>query len=206
MLPDNTLDIIIPVYNGEAFIVKCLHAALVTANILNANVIVALNKCTDATPNLLSKFYDRRLLIVITPNFLSAAHNFANALNRSKAKYIVLCGADDELNPIGQKKLAQNFMQTATKPFVLYGYDTIVDTNDKPRRSHHAYYSSCFSEHQYVYRSFIAKNPNLNGSWIKRDFFDRVWSQINLDKTPYLERVSDHYFWCFCNCLSRHKN
>ena len=58
MLNYNTVDIVIPVYNCETFIYDCLDSALKTSDKINANVIVALNKCSDSTPDIVGQFKD----------------------------------------------------------------------------------------------------------------------------------------------------
>lgn len=207
MLKNNTVDILIPVYNCELFIYFCLASAIKTADLINANLIVALNKCSDSTPDIVSQFDHPRLTVIQSNVFLEATENFNNALRESTSQYIILCGADDILNPVGQAAIAKYFIEVETKPDILYGYDVIIDTNNAIKRSHHLYYGSSLCDDDHIIRACHARNPNQNGSWISRHLYDSIWLHFDYSNNPSLSRVSDHFFWylCIANLLNKGK-
>jgi hypothetical protein len=192
-------DILIPVHNGESFIFDCINSALKVAQIIDSRVIVSVNCCTDNTVSILSSFNDTRLVILHTDKFLTGGENHQNCLKKSKSEYFILIGADDILNIDGQTKLYEHMNALETKPSVLFGYDEIIDIDNKIRRSHqYSRHWKQLTTGKILRNSFCGRNPNLNGAWIKRKLFDQYNKnfETNLNEIQFI-RTSDLYFWNF---------
>jgi hypothetical protein len=190
-------DILIPVHNGESFIFESVTSALNVANTINSLVIVSVNCCTDNTVSILNSFNDSRLIILHTEQFLTGGENFQNCLKISKSEYIIVIGSDDKLNIKGQIKLFDHLNLLVSRPSVLFGYDEIIDVNNIIRRSHqYSRHWKQLTTGKILSNSFSGRNPNLNGTWIKRELFDRYNNifQSQLGELQFI-RTSDLYFW-----------
>ncbi len=201
-------DIVIPVHNGESFIFDCISSALEVAEIIDSNVIVSSNACTDGTDAILSSFNNLRLKILKSEEFLAPFDNYENCLRNSDSEYVISMGADDKLNVHGQSELFSYFSVANVKPSVLFGYDEIVDINDKIRRSHeHSRHWKRLTLKKIIRNSFSGRNPNLNGAWIKRCLIDAYIKEFQplLTDGPFA-RVSDLYLWNFICLKLLHEN
>lgn len=92
------ISVIIPVYNGENFIAKCLDSVLVQS-FKNIEVIITNDGSTDGSLAILNNFSkrDRRIVLIDKPNGgVSSARNIA--LDNAKGKYIFFIDVDDAIN------------------------------------------------------------------------------------------------------------
>jgi len=94
----NKLDfsIIIPVYNQEKYVERCVKSALNQDFEGTFEVIAVNDGSTDNSENILKNFNDKRLRIFTNENGgLAYSRNFGNS--KAKGEYIVYLDADDEL-------------------------------------------------------------------------------------------------------------
>ena len=85
---------IVPCYNGEKYIVKCLDSILKqTSN--NYEVIVINDGSTDNSINIINKYKnDKKIVIINQDNMgLSLARN--NGINKAKGEYLIFVDCDD---------------------------------------------------------------------------------------------------------------
>ncbi len=197
-------DIIIPVHNGANFIKKCVESALDVSALTGSSVIVSVNSCSDDTENILSKFNNKNLIIIKPERFLSGIENLDFCLSYSTAEYVILSGADDMLNKEGQYEIYSYITHNINSPAVVFGYDEIIDVGDVVRRTHEdSLHWKNLDDDKIIFNTFAARNPNLNGAWVKKDLYRRFFDLYShkLSSNAFL-RVSDLYFWNFiCSSL-----
>ncbi len=135
------LSIIIPVYNGEKYIVKCLDSIFNQENI-DFEVIVVDDKSTDNTVNVLGKFAtDSRFKLVkqVENNRQGYCRNIG--INKAGGKYLLFLDSDDYL--VEDKNILSKcieFMSTRDLdiidcPYMLINKgveikNTLIDTGD----------------------------------------------------------------------------
>lgn len=119
------LTIIVPVYNVEKYLVKCLDSIINQKTIYSYNVIIVNDCSTDDSSIILNKYVDKpnvKIINHLVNQGLSAARN--TGLLLSEGKYIMFVDSDDYL----PEDAVENLMKTAFKlnaDIVQGGYDTI---------------------------------------------------------------------------------
>lgn len=88
----NKVSIIVPVYNGQDFIDRCLNQ-LLNQTYNNIEIIVINDGSTDNSLNLLKKYEDKIILINKNNSGVSNSRNLG--LEASTGEYIMFCDIDD---------------------------------------------------------------------------------------------------------------
>ena len=93
-----SISVIIPIYNGEAFIKKCLDALLMQKDIKNYEIIIANDASTDNSLNLIKSYKLNNLKIFSLPfnSGPSAARNLG--LKNSVGEYVYFFDVDDSID------------------------------------------------------------------------------------------------------------
>ncbi len=123
------ISVVIPMYNVEKYIEKCIQS-VVGQTYKNFEIICVDDGCTDNTLKVLASFSDPRIQLVQQQNRgLSAARNTGIAV--SKGVYVALLDADDFWH---KEKLSQhiNHLNSQPKVGVSYCPSLFVDDQDKP--------------------------------------------------------------------------
>ena len=89
------ISIILPIYNGEIFIKKCLDALLSQKNINNCEIIVVDDASTDNSINLIKNYNLENLKIFSLPSNGGPAAARNLGLRNSVGEYIYFCDVDD---------------------------------------------------------------------------------------------------------------
>lgn len=128
--------IIIPVYNSEKYIVKCLESIL-KQNYNNYEIIVVDDGSTDNSINLIKKINSNKIKILSKKNGgLSSARNYG--VKYANNDYIWFIDSDDYIEPNSLKKLS-NIISKCEYDIVSFQYYKdygtkkilMVDENDK---------------------------------------------------------------------------
>ena len=92
---DNKLSVIIPVYNGEKFLERCL-ASLINQKYTNIEILCINDGSSDESAEIIRKFAlaDNRVVLIEQENCgVSAARN--NGINAANGDYVTFCDQDD---------------------------------------------------------------------------------------------------------------
>ena len=114
------LSVLIPVYNEEKTIKKCVERVLV-AKILNMNleVIISDNNSTDSTKEILKSIKDPRIKLLFKENNEGKGANIKNALNHATGDIVLFQDADLEYSPENFEDLLRPFFENEAE--VVFG-------------------------------------------------------------------------------------
>lgn len=125
----STIDVVIPVYNGERYIVQAL-SSVVTQTYRPERIIVVDDGSTDGTENLVRSFKsDIRIDYIRKPNSgLSSARNAG--IRCSSSSYVAFLDADDEWFPEKLEEQLKVFRDSTMRNLsVVYCGYCIIDDN-----------------------------------------------------------------------------
>lgn len=120
---------IVPVYNAEKYIDRCLESLLNQSICKNIEIIVINDGSTDSTPKIINRYsetFDNIKVLHTTNQGVSAARNLG--IQQARGEYITFIDADDWLEPKCYEKMYTNAK--------LYNADIVasglyIDTNDR---------------------------------------------------------------------------
>ena len=125
------VSVILPLYNGEAFIAKAIDSIL-SQTYKDLEIIVVDDGSTDGSTGIVRSFQekDRRIILLQQPNAgVAAARNLAIA--HSSGEFIAPIDADDIWYPENIQKQVQ-FMEQASKSVGLtYAWSAFIDERDR---------------------------------------------------------------------------
>lgn len=88
------ISVCIPVFNGKDFIEEAINSVL-NQNFTDYELLIIDNHSTDNTVNIIKKFNDTRIKLIINPENFGLIPNWNKALENAKGKYIKILPADD---------------------------------------------------------------------------------------------------------------
>jgi glycosyltransferase involved in cell wall biosynthesis len=151
------ISVIIPVYNGEAYLRECIDSIL-NQSYRNFEVIVINDGSTDGTRDILERFYsDNTAITVINKKNggVSAARN--DGINASRGEYLMFLDADDEYLPDALKQMVME-MDDETD-FLVCSYQK------KWIKTHSQINKRQVLTRNDIYRDFIELNLKFNFIW-----------------------------------------
>ena len=159
------ISIIVPVYNSEEYLDRCLHSVLDQEFPLY-EVILVDDGSTDSSPLICDRYSstDPRFITIHQENKgVSAARNAG--INMAQGEYVMFLDSDDVLLPYALDAMIENL---AGEDVVIGGYGTFV--NDVPSREVKPFMTASYKGHDYP--RFFENNliPNcemLDAPWAK---------------------------------------
>ena len=129
------LSIIIPVYNEERFLKRCLDS--VSAQATNGvEVIIIDDGSTDNSKNIAYGYFDDGFQIKahLTNWGVSIARN--DGLNMATGEYVTFLDSDDELAPGAIDNMLDAVDRYKERPVIQYNHLRVLDENEKPVLRH----------------------------------------------------------------------
>ena len=102
---NNKVTIIIPVYNSEKYIQRCLDSCI-NQTYKNIEILVINDGSTDRTKQIITKIKDKRIIMIDKKNSgVSDSRNVG--LSKARGKYIMFLDSDDWLDQDAVKQMVQ---------------------------------------------------------------------------------------------------
>lgn len=141
------ISIIIPVYNGEKYIKKCIDSIL-KQTYSNFLLIVVDDGSKDHTREIIKEYEDNRIKFIHTKHF--GVSNARNAgIDESSGKYITFVDADDEVSEDFLECLINNFGKSVDLAMCSYSKMNKHYTNNK---------NTIFINQKEAYKYILNKN------------------------------------------------
>lgn len=126
-IPGYKVSVIVPVYNGERYLPKCIESIL-HQTFRDFELIVVNDGSTDGSEAVCRSYNDERMKVFSQPNRgVSAARN--RGLDEAQGEWVYFCDADDELWEDALQRLVQKTAAPDVS-FVMAGYE-ICDESGK---------------------------------------------------------------------------
>jgi glycosyltransferase involved in cell wall biosynthesis len=172
----NSIDVVIPVFNGQDYILQALHSVEQQSYVPH-KIIVVDDGSTDKTPELVQGYASHVSVEYVRQanKGLSSARN--TGIARCTSQYVAFLDADDEWMP---NKLAEQVRIFDNSDFgnlgVVYSKYCIIDSDGKLTRRHYVFEPEPSIRGNIYTRLFEANKIAGSGSGvlIKRGCFDHV--------------------------------
>ena len=187
--PIYEVSIVVPIYNGEEYIAAKLES-LKGIEGVNYEVIIALNKSTDKSEELID-LYSRNiqnLNVIKHPSTVEVGKNFQSGVQAAQGDYIFVSAVDDicdkQFYPEAVKILNKNYNVCAVSPLSRFGDNSHGNTSigfellgnpderirslfQNIRVSHGIFYSLIRRNVAYaLYRDFSKDYSFIGGDWL----------------------------------------
>ncbi|MFM7684796.1 MAG: FkbM family methyltransferase [Actinomycetota bacterium] len=130
--------VLVPVHNATDTLGDQLQALVDQQGAPPFEVVVALNRCTDASGDVAESFADRlRVIVIEADERASAAHARNAAARAARGRHLLFCDADDRAAP---RWVAEMVAPLEAGRADVVGGRIIVDRAGLPRSIHHARY------------------------------------------------------------------
>lgn len=170
------IDVIIPLYNGEDFILDTIKS-VENNTFKDFNIIVVDDGSKDNSSKIvrnLAKNYENILYFYKENSGVSSARNYG--IERSNSKYLCFLDADDLHNPLFLEKLYEK-ISLKDSDLCLCGYNQLIDEKIYPKKTR-------FIKNDFLTNYLITKNKfHISCFMIKRDI-------ILANKIKFFENTS----------------
>ena len=125
------ISVIIPAYNTEKYIGKCLHS-VVNQSYKEIEIIVINDASTDSTLDIINQYRakDNRIRLINQPVNKGNGMGRNMALKMAKGEYVMFVDSDDKITPDAVKLLVEK-VESAHKPDVVYmAYKAVIYKKD----------------------------------------------------------------------------
>lgn len=188
-----TISVIVPAWNEEQFIARCLDS-IKSQNFENFNVYIIDNGSYDETPKIAQRYcnQDRRFELIITGR-LSPGEARNLGVIQSESDFVSFCDADDTMKPDMLESLYTQ-AQEKMADIVVADFDMIYPERRIENFSNLDNYSGTITDDifaDYYFKYCAAPKPN-NSLWARlyrRSFLEK--SAVKITTSKYSE---DHLF------------
>ena len=187
--------IIVPAYNAESYIKRCLNSLISQETVYSYEIIVVNDGSTDGTLELLSHVKSDKLRIIDKPNGgISSARN-AGVMN-ALGEYLIFCDADDYMDVGAVQNLIEKAEQTDAD--VVEGSFRYISENGRVGR---------IVKHKGIKRKFVNTFGVPWGKCIRKSLFqgicfpegywfeDSIIHQIILSRANKIEWIEDVVYY-----------
>lgn len=127
------VSVIVPVYNNEKFLDKCL-SSLTEQSLKDIEIVCVNDGSSDSSPDILNKYEEKDdRIIVISQENQGAGASRNNGIDAAKGDYIAFVDADDWLEPDGLEKLYANAISNDSDVVLFNSVERWPDDKSKER-------------------------------------------------------------------------
>lgn len=188
------ITIIVPVYNGESYVKRCVDM-LLNQDYQNFEIIVVNDGSTDKTQEVLEKKYkeNSKVRVISTNNQgVSTARNIG--INASTGEYLLFVDSDDQLVPNALQRLNEQLIKYNSE-LLIFGFSVFGDS----RRKNDTYVLKKFekdfrNENKEFIRALLSTNDNILGyAW--RAVYSTYFLKVNDIKFEKQLKISEDYLF-----------
>jgi glycosyltransferase involved in cell wall biosynthesis len=121
------ISVVIPVYNGEAFLDETVQAVL-DQTFKNFELILVNDGSTDHSWEMMKKYAkkDKRVILLKNPQNMGPIHTRNNGIRIARGKYLAILDADDVCLP-RRFEIQYNYLETHPKIFMVGGSAIVIN-------------------------------------------------------------------------------
>ena len=163
------VSVIIPVFNSEKYLEKCLNSVL-EQTYENIEIVVVDDGSTDSSSNILKKYSDRINIVFQENRGLASA--LQHGINNMKGHWFKWFSPDDIMYPYAIQTLvdeAKNYPSNT----ILYSNWEIIDENEKILRTFQESNYNELSNFEYNIRLLDGQLINVNTTLIPSHLFEK---------------------------------
>lgn len=188
------ISIIIPAYNDEKYIARCLDS-IVIQNYKDYEVLLVLDGSTDGTKNIANNYIGRvNKLRIIEQNNAGAGSARNNGIEHSSGDFIVFVDADDWLEPNALQTLIE-IEENTNADYIIANAITVEQKDEsEPKKRFIGHETDCFVQGDAVSRKFLELDvdSSSHSPWGKL-FKTQIIKENNI-RFPDLRRSQDIVF------------
>lgn len=184
--------IIIPIYNKERYIAKCL-CSIIEQTFTAFEVIVINDGSTDNSQNILNQITDTRFNVITIKNQgVSNARNLG--LDQAKGEYILFIDADDHISSSYLQTLYETLCNNRVD-ILIFGLQKVFSNNHTRKLA--PQFSGKITHREFIdtYMTEFVKRDGIYGyvcnKAVKRSFIDKYQIRFCTD----IKQAEDLYFW-----------
>lgn len=183
---DIAITVIMPVYNGAAFLASALDSVLAQEGVDDIEVLVLDDGSKDESPEILTHYDDPRLVMIRHPN-MGLAATLNKGLQLARGRYVARQDQDDLLLP---GRLAKQFAFLEDHPQVaMVGTWAEIRIGDHPDGRFHRHPSA----NDALRLQLLFDNPFVHSSIMMRTDVARALGGYSEDKSR--QPPEDYEFW-----------
>lgn len=188
------ITVIVPVYNGESYINRCVDI-LLNQDYQNFEIIVVNDGSIDKTQEVLEKKYkgSSKVRVITTNNQgVSAARNIG--IDAATGEYLLFVDSDDQLASNALQRLNEQLINCDSE-LLIFGFSVFGDS----RRKNDTYVLKKFenafrNDNKELIRSLLSTNNNILGySW--RAMYSTYFLKVNNIRFEKQLKISEDYLF-----------
>ena len=181
-----SVSVLMPVYNGQAFLEDALKSVLDQSGIDNLEILVLDDGSQDNSPQILARYEDPRLTVIRHPN-IGLAATLNKALSLARGKYMARQDQDDLLLP-GRLRKQLAFLESHPEVAIVGTWAEIY-VGDTPDGRYHRHPSASDA----LRLQLLFDNPFVHSSIMMRADVIRALGGYSEDKSR--QPPEDYEFW-----------
>lgn len=194
------ISIIVPVYNGEMYIKKCIDS-LINQTYKNIEIIIINDGSTDKTMNICKTYSDKRIILINNSNH-GVSYSRNEGIKKSKGDYITFIDADDWIEKDCIEKNINILQKYKNLDVLRYNYRVIggkaFSTNDIYELSDKFLNKAELSDKFYLH--FISDNENIPCLVMLLFIKKEIAKSISFNENLTMMEDVEFYFKVFKKC------
>lgn len=191
----NQVSVIIPVYNVEKYLEKCIYSVL-KQNMVDLEIIICNDASTDESANIIEKYMridDRIKLITHNENQgLSVSRN--DGIKMASGEYIFFLDSDDYIME-NVLTILYHKIKSANADVLYFGYEehSVNSQNNIKRNSHKSIYPKVEDGHDFFCRAIKEGNACVT-SW-SAIYKNQFLKENNIKFKPYIIHEDNLFYY-----------
>lgn len=197
------ISIIIPVYNGEKHIEKCINNIL-KQTYKSIEIIIINDGSKDNTKNILDKMQqlDKRIRVINKENTgVSDTRNVG--IENAKGEFLLFLDSDDEIIPNAIENIVNN-INSKNIDMYIFGFKVIGSNNRCNDTEILKKIELLDDKKKNLLKSIIATKDNIYGYIWRALYSKKMLDKFNI-RFPYGIKISEDYMF-FLNCIYNSDN